>query len=69
MRETLLIIWNGLKRLALLLGILSVIITMNYAFCDGQKLNKNTKEIERKTDSIKAGKRFKRVDKGNGLQP
>jgi len=58
-----------INRLATICLLLGIVVIINFACCDANKLNKNTKEIERKTDSIKAGKRFKRVDKGNGLQP
>ena len=58
-----------INRLLSICILLCIVIVINFACCDASKINKNTKKIEKKTDSIKAGKRFKRVDKGNGLQP
>jgi len=45
-----------------------VIFALNFSFCDAEKINRNTKELERETDSTSNPKRFERIKQRNGLQ-
>ena len=60
---------NFINRLLSVISIIGIVIVINFACCDAKKINKNTKKIEKQIDSTKTGKRFKRIDERNGLQP
>jgi len=56
-----------LSRLTGVAVVIVVVIVINFGCCDAGKINKNTDDLKKQTDSIKTSKHIQRDYPGNGV--